>query len=221
MNASPSGATPLFIQLHAFTDCTDMSAVVSAAKAHDIDAVVYENVNDPRGVGIVFAAHAADHLLDRVRPVLLSGALQALTPVPSLTMLGRSYLSPHDRDPHEVLVTRPRGRLLGPDFRWAVWYPLRRAGSFERIAADEQRLALREHGSAGAEFAASGQAFDIRLACHGLDVNDNDFVIGIVGPDLEPLSRLVERMRKTVQTSTYIEKLGPFFVGRVAWQSPL
>jgi hypothetical protein len=25
-------------------------------------------------------------------------------------------------------------------------------------------------------------------------------------------------MRKTIQTSEYIEKLGPFFVGRVCWQ---
>lgn len=221
MNASQSGAAPLFIQLHAFTGCTDVPAVISALKAHDVDAVVYENVNDSRGVGIAFATRAADFLIDSVRPVLLSEPLRRLTPVPSLTMLGRSYLSPHDRDADDVLIRRPRGRLLAPDLRWAVWYPLRRAGAFERIAADEQRLALREHGSAGAEFAASGQAFDIRLACHGLDVNDNDFLIGIVGPELEPLSRLVERMRKTVQTSTYIEKLGPFFVGRVAWQSPL
>jgi chlorite dismutase len=62
---------------------------------------------------------------------------------------------------------------------------------------------------------------DIRLACHGLDVNDNDFVIGLIGKDLAPLSQLVETMRPTAQTSEYLEKLGPFFVGRVLWRSPL
>jgi hypothetical protein len=28
-------------------------------------------------------------------------------------------------------------------------------------------------------------------------------------------------MRKTQQTSLYLERLGPFFVGRAVWQSPL
>ena len=32
---------------------------------------------------------------------------------------------------------------------------------------------------------------------------------------------LVEAMRPTVQTSQYLEKLGPFFVGRALWRSKL
>jgi hypothetical protein len=28
-------------------------------------------------------------------------------------------------------------------------------------------------------------------------------------------------MRKTQQTSLYLERLGPFFIGRAIWQSPL
>jgi hypothetical protein len=28
-------------------------------------------------------------------------------------------------------------------------------------------------------------------------------------------------MRKTVQTSQYLQTLGPFFVGHVVWQSPM
>ena len=58
-----------------------------------------------------------------------------------------------------------------------------------------------------------------RLACHGLDVHDNDFVIGLIGRELHPLSHLVQTMRKTVQTSQYLQTLGPFFVGHVRWQS--
>ena len=34
-----------------------------------------------------------------------------------------------------------------------------------------------------------------------------------------PLSAVVQTMRKTQQTSLYLESLGPFFVGRVVWQS--
>ena len=61
-------------------------------------------------------------------------------------------------------------------------------------------------------------AHDIRLACHGLDVHDNDFVVGLVGKDLHPLSAVVQAMRKTQQTSLYLDRLGPFFVGRAVWQ---
>ena len=63
-------------------------------------------------------------------------------------------------------------------------------------------------------------AHDIRLACHGLDTHDNDFLIGLVGKELQPLSHLVQTMRKTVQTSEYMASLGPFFVGHALWQSP-
>ena len=59
------------------------------------------------------------------------------------------------------------------------------------------------------------------MACHGLDLRDNDFVIGLIGRELHPLSHLVQAMRRTVQTSQYIATLGPFFVGHALWQSSL
>jgi chlorite dismutase len=73
----------------------------------------------------------------------------------------------------------------------------------------------------GRAYGEADLAHDVRLACQGLDVRDNDFVIGLVGRALHPLSHLVQAMRKTVQTSQYLQSLGPFFVGRVLWQSPL
>jgi len=54
-----------------------------------------------------------------------------------------------------------------------------------------------------------------------LDAHDNDSVIGLVGHDLHPLSHRVQALRKTVQTSQYIQTLGPFFVGHALWQAPL
>ena len=39
-------------------------------------------------------------------------------------------------------------------------------------------------------------------------------MIGLIGPELYPLSKLVKDMRPTVQTSEYIRDMGPFFVGR-------
>src|SRR5713101_2092036 len=58
------------------------------------------------------------------------------------------------------------------------------------------------------------------LSCP-LDAHDNDSVIGLVGHDLHPLSHRVQALRNTVQTSQYIQTLGPFFVGHALWQSPL
>ncbi len=44
-------------------------------------------------------------------------------------------------------------------------------------------------------------AHDVRLARHGLDPHDNDFVIGLVGKELHPLSHVVQAMRATRQTA--------------------
>jgi len=87
------------------------------------------------------------------------------------------------------------------------------------LPRDQQMEILKEHGTIGMKFGAADAGHDIRLACHGLDRYDNDFVIGLLGAELAPLSKLVETMRKTTQTSTWIERLGPFFVGKKVWQS--
>ena len=49
-----------------------------------------------------------------------------------------------------------------------------------------------------------------------LDAGDK---VGLIGKDLYPLSSIVQTMRKTQQTALYLERLGPFFVGRAVWQS--
>jgi chlorite dismutase len=76
-----------------------------------------------------------------------------------------------------------------------------------------------EHGKIGMAYVQHDLVHDVRLACHGLDAGDNDFLIGLIGRELAPLSKIVENMRKTRQTSLYLERLGPFFVGRAAWRS--
>ena len=92
------------------------------------------------------------------------------------------------------------------------------AGHQGCLEGTEQRHAI---GGTEIEAGAGDYAHDIRLACHGLDKDDNDFVIGLIGKDLYPLSAIVQAMRKTQQTSLYLERLGPFFVGRAVWQAPL
>ena len=104
-------------------------------------------------------------------------------------------------------------------FPWHVWYPLRRTGAFARLEPHDQSVILREHATIGMAYGQTDLAHDIRLACHGLDAHDNDFVIGLVGKELHPLSHVVQTMRKTRQTSEYIAKMGPFFIGLVLHRS--
>jgi chlorite dismutase len=76
-----------------------------------------------------------------------------------------------------------------------------------------------EHAKLGMAYGAAELAHDVRLACHGLDTHDNEFVLGVLSKELHPLSRLVQDMRKTQQTSKYIQSLGPFFVGQAFYRS--
>ena len=209
----------LFMQFLAFGGCRDSRPLADALSAAGLTAVLYEDVNDPRGVALLTLTQAPAVYLDRVRPLLNHPPFDTLTQKPEYTMLGRTYSLGYEPDLREVLIDRPRRTLLNPNWNWAVWYPLRRSGRFAQLPADEQRVILAEHGAIGMSFGAGDYAHDIRLACHGLDKDDNDFVVGLLGKDLYPLSAVVQTMRKTQQTSLYLERLGPFFVGRAVWQA--
>jgi chlorite dismutase len=208
----------LFLQLHVFTGCPDPQPLIAALDASRAEAVLYLDVADPRGVGVLTMTEDPTLFVTGLRDLLNAPPFERLTRRPELTMLGRTYSAGFEMDLDEYLLRRPR-RIAGKaEWPWAVWYPLRRTGAFARLAPKEQGAILREHATIGRSYGEAGFAQDIRLACNGLDINDNDFVVGLVGPDLYPLSHLVQNMRKTIQTSEYIEKLGPFFVGRACWQ---
>jgi chlorite dismutase len=213
--------TRLFMHLMAFGGCADSRAAAAHLAGSQVAGVVYEDVNDPRGIAVLALATRPEELVEYVRPLLTSGPFEGLTLKPDFTMFGRTYALGYEPDLDETLVARPRRTVLNPEWRWAMWYPLRRSGSFAQLPLKQQRTILAEHGAIGMTFGAADYAHDIRLACYGLDRDDNDFVIGLIGRELFPLSAVVEAMRKTQQTSLYLDRLGPFFVGRVVWQSAL
>ena len=209
----------LYMQLHAYGGSRDTGELTAALEAGGVTGALYEDVNDPTGVALLTLSEAPEAFVSAYRAFLQSPPFSELEAKPELTMLGRTYAIGYEQDLEETLVERPRRRVLDPALPWAIWYPLRRAGSFEQLSRREQDTVLMEHGGVGMAFGRAGLGFDIRLACHGLDRDDSDFVIGLLGPELHPLSIIVQRMRKTKQTSLHLERLGPFFVGRVAWQS--
>jgi hypothetical protein len=210
----------LFMQLLAFGGCRDVQAVARHLASASVASVLYEDVNDPRGIAVLSLADDPNQFVDVVRPLLAQGPFDALVLKPDYTMFGRTYAIGYEPDLRETLIDRPRRTVLNPAWRWATWYPLRRSGRFSQLTPEEQRTILAEHGAIGMTFGAADLAHDVRLACHGLDRDDNDFVIGLIGKELFPLSAVVQAMRKTQQTSLYLDRLGPFFVGRTVWQSP-
>ena len=209
----------LFIQLLAYGGCRDASSVAQALAGSGIDGVVYEDANDPQGIAILTLTKDPNFFVNALRPLLNRDPFLSLVPKPEYTMLGRTYALGYEPDLAEAILQRPRRTVLNKAWPWAVWYPLRRNGRFAQLPVEEQRVILAEHGAIGMSYGAGDYAHDIRLACYGLDKNDNDFVVGLLGKDLYPLSHIVQTMRKTQQTSLYLDHLGPFFVGRAIWQS--
>ena len=210
----------LFMQLQAFGGCAEPKALAGALERSHIEAVLYADFQDPGGVAVLAFSEDPAFFVTRHRELLGAEPFASLTHKPALAMVGRTYSSGYEQDLEDWLLRRPRRTVLNPAWPWAVWYPLRRTGAFARLSVQEQGAILREHGTIGRAYGEADLAHDIRLVCHGLDTHDNDFLIGLVGKELQPLSHLVQAMRKTAQTSEYMASLGPFFVGHALWQSP-
>ena len=204
----------LFMQLLVFGGCSSAVAAAADLASLPLETVVYEDLNDPQGIGVLTLSRHPDAFVDTLRPALKRGAFSSLVLKPELTMFGRTYSLGYEPDLNDSLIERPRRTVLNPDWPWAVWYPLRRGGRFAQLPPEDQRRILAEHGAIGKAFGAGDYAHDVRLACHGLGRRDNDFIVGLVGRELFPLSAIVQSMRKTQQTSLYLDRLGPFFVGR-------
>jgi chlorite dismutase len=208
----------LFMQFMAYGGCDDAATAAAALEDARVDGVLYLDVSDPRGIGLLVMSEDPGYFVTALRALLNAPPFAAMTRKPEFDMLGRTYSIGYEPDLEDALFTKPRGKTKNPEFQWAVWYPLQRAKSFQTLPAAKQRQILAEHGSLAKRYGYAGLAADIRLACHGLDKHDNDFIIGLLGPKLFPLSAVVQEMRKTEQTAQYLTSLGPFFVGKVAWQ---
>lgn len=211
----------LFMALHVFTgDGVDAeAALVEAARDSGLECVLYRDVNDPRGVGLLCLSEDPACFATTLRERLNAEPFQRLRHRPEMTMLGRTYAVGYEPDLEDWLLRKPRRAVLDPAWPWAVWYPLRRTGAFSALPHQEQRAILAEHARIGIAYGQADLAHDIRLACHGMNAADNEFVIGLVGRDLHPLSHLVQTMRRTRQTSEFIQSMGPFFVGHALWRS--
>ncbi len=211
----------LFIQLLCFGNCENHQILIETLQDEKVEGVIYHDVNDPKGIGLLTFNEDPDSFVVNLRNLINSSPFSKLTQKPEYTMLGRTYSTGHERDVENWLLHKPRKIVTNPEYPWAIWYPLRRKGKFAQLSDKEQKAVLMEHGKLGHEFGNAGYAHDIRLACHGLDKNDNDFVIGLIGSELHALSATIQAMRATKQTSGFLKNLGPFFIGKAIWQNAI
>ena len=211
----------LFMQFLAFSKVEDEKSLIESLQNESIEGVLYADINDKEGVGLLTFSDMPDFFVEQLRTYLNNSPFKKLELKSEYTMFGRTYSFGYESDLEKTLINGPREKVLNRKSPWAIWYPLRRGKSFETLSEDEQRAILGEHGKIGFKFGKAGYATDIRLACHGLDKNDNDFVIGILGSELYPLSAVIQAMRKTKQTALHLESLGPFFIGKAIWQSKI
>jgi hypothetical protein len=209
----------LFMKFTAFGDCPDPAQAIDALQSAGVSGVLYVDANDPTGIGVIVASEDPDLFVTTLRVIFNSAPFDQFEHKSEFDMLGRTYSIGYEPDLEDTLLIKPRQKLSNPNSRWAVWYPLQRAKKFQTLSEDHQRRVLAEHGTLAKRYGTGGHAADVRLACHGLDKHDNDFIVGLLGPELHPLSAVVQEMRKTEQTSQYLDSLGPFFIGKAAWQS--
>jgi chlorite dismutase len=211
----------LFMELLVFDVPPGRSADAAAKQLGDaltrgrIPGVVYADALDPRGIGLLVWSEDPAHFVRAVRPLFTEGELAHASPRPGWQMIGRTYATGHEPELEWSLLRRPIENAMKDEYRWHVWYPLRRTPAFARLEPHDQSIILREHAQLGMAYGAQELAHDIRLACYGLDPGDNEFVIGLVSRDLHRISHLIQAMRKTRQTSEFVDKMGPFFVGYV------
>ncbi len=208
----------LFMQLHVFTGASSMQPLQEAVAGSGMEGVLYRDVLDPQGVALLSWSVQPEYFVTTVRDFFHTQPFAGLRHRPDMTMMGRTYALGYEPELKDWLLDKPRRSATDPAMPWAVWYPLRRTGDFAALPEAEQRSILAEHGRIGLAYGQKGLARDVRLACHGIDTNDNEFVIGLIGGRLHPLSHLVQRLRSTKQTASYIQNMGPFFVGHALWQ---
>jgi chlorite dismutase len=213
--------TRLFMQLLVFTGEGELGSSSAALRLHDalgsagVSAVIYADMHDPRGLGVLTWSEDPTHFVTKVRQALHDVHRWGLKLRHDYSMFGRTYATGYEPDLRFFLLDRPQQTVKNELWPWAVWYPLRRIGQFARLEAAERGAIMSEHGKIGRAYGDQDLAHDVRLACYGLDAKDNEFVIGLVGKELHPLSHVVESMRRTRQTAEFMEQMGPFFVGYV------
>ena len=98
----------LYMQLLAWGNADDTQNLAGALDDSGLEGVLYEDVNDPRGVGLLTWNECPDHFVESLRPFLRHSAFHALAFKPDYTMMGRTYSIGYEPNLEDWLLHRPR-----------------------------------------------------------------------------------------------------------------
>ncbi len=205
MNDAKQPTVAKFMQLLVFTDCADLAPIVGPLEHLKLHCVLYKDLNDPQGIGLLTLADNPDDLVNDLRDLLSSRMFRVLMQRHELTMIGRIFSSPNGS------LEDPSAVLDNGDWPWAVWHPMR--GTAELSALDDsEQLQVFETLIETAETSPDNVGH-IYLKSHGLDRIGNEFVHGLHGRDLGEVSASIQAMKRAAQHTANIASSGPFFVG--------
>ena len=105
----------VYMQLLAFSHCTDPGPIIERLDAVDAQSVVYADLRDSRGVGLLFCHEEPDWFVTELRQLLCSEPFVDLSPKPELTMFGRTYSIGYEQDLEATLVTNPLKKAKLPN----------------------------------------------------------------------------------------------------------
>src|ERR1700733_6576895 len=111
----------LFMQLLAFGGADDTPNLSEELEASGMEAVLYEDVNDPRGIGLLTWSEDPDFFVEKLRPFLRRSAFHGLTFKPHYTMMGRTYSIGYEPNLEEGLLDRLRKGGTDSEWKGHVW----------------------------------------------------------------------------------------------------
>ena len=206
MSTTETTDSCLFTQLLVFTDCTDIKPLVLLLDRMSLTYVVYKNLNDPQGIGLLTIADHPELLVTELRDVLCSRAFRVLMQRHDLTMTGRGGDDAAARiDELETVVNNEQ-------WPWALWYPMRCTPAFAHLNEKEQGSVLDELAS-GIDLSEEDFGH-ILLKSHALNRGGGELIHGVHARSPQHLSRVVEAITSTERFDEHIAGAGPFFVGR-------
>ena len=106
----------LFLQLHVFEGCSDLKPIIETLEKGSLNAVLYDDLNHPTGIGVLFMAEDPAVLMTASRTLLLKAQdTPDLLYRSEMTMTGRTYSSGREPNLEEWLLNKPRQNVLNPD----------------------------------------------------------------------------------------------------------
>ncbi len=94
----------LYGQLQVFTGCRDLKSTEDAFSRSGLEGVIYSNVNDPYGIGVLIFTENPGDFVGKVRNLYTSKPFTELTHQSEMTMIGRSYSTGHEPDLEDWLL---------------------------------------------------------------------------------------------------------------------